>query len=177
MTPLAKRDKLVVFGGAGLLVLLLSLQLVLRPALERASTLRRVVAEKREVLVQMRAKSQEYKQLQAEVSQMRSSISGQGESRKILSTIERLRQAAKLPDDALSMKPTTTAIDKEYEETVVEISLDGTTLAQLVAFLSQLDSSDLAGGIKALDVGRANRDPGALRVTIQLATVARIERM
>ncbi|MBN1507514.1 MAG: type II secretion system protein M [Sedimentisphaerales bacterium] len=176
MRPLAKREKLAVCGGTGFLVLLLTLQWVLRPALERASTLRRVVAEKQEILVQLRAKSQEYKQLEAEVGQLRSSIGRQGESRKIFSMIERLRQAAGLPDDALSMKPTTTAIDKEYEETMVEISLDGVTLAQLVAFLSQLESSGLPGGVKSLDIGHAGRGPGALKATVQLVAVACIGR-
>ena len=164
-------------GGASLLVLLLLVQFAVRPAVERASTLRRVVVEKREILAQLRAKSQEYGQLQAEVGRLRSAISGQEESRKILSTIERVRQAAKLPEDALSMKPTTAAIDKEYQETVVEVVLDNVTLAQLIAFLSQLDSSDLPGGIKALDVGRADRSPGVLRATVQLAAVTRITRI
>lgn len=174
---LAKREKLVVLGGAGLLVLLLAVQFAARPTVERASTLRRVVTEKREILAQLWAKSREYERLQAEVGRLRSAIIGQEESRRILSTIERVRQAAKLPEDALSMKPTTAAIDREYEETVVEVVLDSVTLAQLIAFLSQLDSPDLPGGIKALDVGRADRNPGSLRATIQLATVARIKRM
>jgi type II secretory pathway component PulM len=174
---LVKREKLIVLGGAGLLALLLALQFAVRPFMERTSTLRRVVVEKREVLAQLQAKAQEYERLQADVSQLRSSLGRQEESRKILSTIERLRQAAKLPEDALSMKPTTTAIDKEYQETVIEVVLDSVTLAQLIAFLSQLDSPDLLGGIKALDVGRADRNPEALRATIELATVARVERM
>jgi len=172
---LAKREKLVVLGGAGLLVLLLVLQFAVRPTMERASTLRRVVAEKREVLGQLRAKSREYEGLQTEVGRLRSAISGQEENRSILSAIERVRQAAKLPDNALSMKPTTTAIDKEYQETVVEVVLDNVTLAQLIAFLSQLDSPDLPGGIKALDVGHTDRNPSSLRATIQIATVTRIK--
>jgi len=175
--PLVKREKMVVLGGAGLLGLLLVAQFGVRPTLERASTLRRVVAERREILIQLRAKSQEYKQLQTEVDQLGSAISGQEESRKILSAIERVRQAAKLPEDALSMKPTTTSIDKDYQETVVEVVLDSLTFAQLIDFLSQLDSLGLPGSIKALDVGRADRNPGMLRATIQMAAVARVKRM
>jgi type II secretory pathway component PulM len=171
---LVRREKLVVFGGTSLLVLLALLQFAVRPAVERTSTLRRVVAEKREILTQLQAKSREYAQLQADVGRLLSVIGGQEESRKILSTVDRVRQAAKLPEDSLSMKPTTTAIDKEYQETVVEVVLDNITLAQLVAFLSQLDCSGLPGGIKALDVGRADRNLKTLRATIQLSAVTRI---
>lgn len=173
---LAKREKAVVFGGAGVLALLLVAQFVVRPALEQASTLGRVVAEKREILSQLQAKRQEYEGLQAEVGRLQSAISGQAESGKILSAIERVRQTAKLPEDALSMKPTTVAIDKDYQETVVEVVLDNVTFAQLIAFLSQLNASDLPCGIKALDVSRADRSPGTLRATLQLAAVTRTTR-
>jgi hypothetical protein len=59
---------------------------------------------------------------------------------------------------------------------VVEVVLDNVTFGQLIAFLTQLDSPDLPGGIKALDIERADRSPGTLRATVQLVAVTRIGR-
>ncbi len=174
---LAKREKLVVLGGAGLLVLLLVLQFGVRPTMERASTLQRVVAEKREVLTQLQAKRLEYERLQTEMGHLRTMVAQQQGNRRMLSSIENVRKACGLSENVLSMKPATAAIDDRYGEVTVEVRLESLTLAQLVSFLSQLDSVD-AAGITGLEVRRADRnsarpndDSPLLAATINVATV------
>jgi len=169
---LMKREKAIVACGAGLLAMLVVVQFVVRPARERISTLRRVVADKRDVLAQIQAKGQDYRNLETQVAQLRSMVVPQQESRRILSTLERIREECGLPQQTLSLKPTTAAIDDKYQQTVVEVRLEGVTLAQIVAFLNRLDALVLAGGIRSLEVRRADRDPGLLRATVQLTTVA-----
>jgi len=171
---LTKREKTVVIAGASFLVLLVVLQFIVRPTTERISMLRRVVADKRDVLTDLRAGTSEYQALTEEVERLRSMISRQQESRTMLSAIERIGEASGLSENVLSLKPTTVTMDEEYEETVVEIRLDRITLAQLVEFLGKLESLGRAGGIKALDVRRAERSEGALRAVVQLATVSQI---
>ncbi|MBN2130866.1 MAG: type 4a pilus biogenesis protein PilO [Sedimentisphaerales bacterium] len=171
---LTKREQTVVIAGASFLVLLVILQLIVRPATERISMLRRVVADKRAVLTDLQAGSREYETLTEEVETLRSMISRQQESRTMLSAIERIGEASGLSENVLSLKPTTVTMDEEYEETVVEIRLDRITLAQLVEFLGRLESLGRAGGVKALDVRRAERNEGVLRAVVQLATVSQI---
>ena len=171
---MTKREKTVVIAGASFLVLLIVVQLIVRPTTERISMLRRVVADKRAALTDLRAGSREYQTLTEEVERLRSMISRQQESRTMLSAIERIGEASGLSENVLSLKPTTVTMDEEYEETVVEIRLDRITLAQLVEFLGKLESLGRAGGIKALDVRRAERSEGALRAVVQLATVSQI---
>ena len=171
---LTKREKTVVIAGASFLVLLIVVQLIVRPTTERISMLRRVVADKRAALTDLRTGSREYQTLTEEVERLRSMISRQQESRTMLSAIERIGEASGLSENVLSLKPTTVTMDEEYEETVVEIRLDRITLAQLVEFLGKLESLGRAGGIKALDVRRAERSEGALRAVVQLATVSQI---
>lgn len=168
-----KREKLVIFGGAGILGLLLVLQFVVHPAFVRISTLRRVVEAKHAILADLRGKGLEYQKLQAQVNRLRSMMGPQQEGRRILSSIEKIRQTCGLPENVLSLKPTTTTIDARYQEILVEVRLDGVGFAQLVAFLTQLDSLSLAGGIKALDVQHADRSPGALKAVIQLSAATR----
>ena len=169
---LTKREKTLVVGGILFLAILLGLQFVVRPAMEQVTTLRRVVADKRETLIRLRAMSVEYEKLEGEVSRLRSMIERQDQGPGILTTVERLRETAGLSENALSLKPTTVTMDDGYQETVVEIRLEGITLAQLVRFLSQLESLELAGGIKSLEVRHADRSPGSLRAVVQLATVS-----
>ena len=158
----------------GPLTVVVVLQFIVRPTTERISMLRRVVTDKREALADLQAGSREYRTLTEEVERLRSMISRQQESRTMLSAIERIGEASGLSENVLSLKPTTVTMDEEYEETVVEIRLDRITLAQLVEFLGKLESLGRAGGIKALDVRRAERSEGALRAVVQLATVSQI---
>jgi type II secretory pathway component PulM len=171
-----RREKTVIVAGVGVLAVLAVLQFVVHPTLERISMLRRVIGDKREILAELRAKSLEYKKLDAEVNRLRALIGQQEEGRKILSSIERIRQACGLSENILSLKPTTTVIDTQYQETVVEVRLEGLKYAQLVTFLSQLDSLNLAGGIKTLEVQHADRSPGLLKAVIQLSTIVHVGR-
>jgi len=168
---LMKREKTILVGGAGFLGVLIALQVLVRPARERLATLRRVVADRREVLTQIGMKSREYKDLEAQIAQLRAKVVPQQESRRILSTIERVRQECGLPQDVLSLKPTTIAVGDKYQQTMVDVRLEGVTLAQIVAFLSHLDSVVLAGRMTSLEIRRDEHSPGALRVTVQLAVV------
>jgi len=100
----------------------------------------------------------------------------------MLSSIENVRKACGLPENVLSMKPATVAIDGTYEEVTVEVRLESLTLAQLVSFLSQLDAVD-AAGITALEVRRADRnsvrandDSPLLAATINVATITYAQR-
>jgi type II secretory pathway component PulM len=166
-----KREKTVILGGVGILGLLLVLQFVVHPAFTRISMLRRIVKDKHEILTDLRGKSRGYKKLEAEVNQLRSLIGQQQEGRRILSSIERIRQTCGLSENMLSLKPTTTTIDTRYQETVVEVRLDGVGFAQLVTFLTQLDALNLAGGIKALEVQHADRNLGSLKAVVQVSAV------
>lgn len=171
---LTRREKTFVVGGISFLAALLVLQFVMRPAMERMSTLRRVVAAKRQTLAELRAKSFEYRQLKTEVDRLRYVIEQQDQGPRILSAVERIRQTSGLSDNVLSLKPITVAMDEQYQETVVEIRLESVTMAQLVQFLSELESVEFAGGIKSLEVRHADRDRGGLRVIVQVAAVSRV---
>jgi len=172
---LRRRDKVVVLGGIGGLALLMVIQFGVRPALGQISTLRRVVRDKHEILAQMQAKTLEYRMLQAEVGRLGSTIAGQQEGRRILSTVEGIRKASGLPDNVLSLKPSTAPINAEYQQTIVEIRMEGVTLAQLITFLAQLDSLNLVGGVRSLDIRTAERSAGLLRAVIQLTTLMSVD--
>jgi type II secretory pathway component PulM len=171
---LTKREKTFVIGGIGLLVVLLMLQLVLRPAMERMSTLRRVVATKRQTLAELRGKSLEYRKLKTEVDTLRQAIEKQEGGPQVLSTVERIRQTCDLSDNVSSLKPTTVAIDDQYQETVVEIQLERITMKKLVRFLSELESVEVSGGIRSLEIRRTDRAEGGLRVIVKIAAVSRV---
>lgn len=170
---LTRREKTVVFGGLSVLVVLLAVQFLVRPALDRMSTLRRIIASKQQELAELNAKSFNYKQIEIEVRKLRFTVDQQDQGPSILAAVEYVRQASGLSDNILSLRPISVALDERYQETVVEIQLQGVTMAQLVQLLSRLESVDFPGGIKSLDIRRAQQDSDGLRVNVQVAAVSR----
>lgn len=172
---LTQREKQFAIGGAVFLGLIIVFQILVRPALHRVRTLKRVVAEKQETLGELRAKSQEYNALRSQIEHIRLTIESQQKGRQMLSFIERVQKDCGLMQKVVYMTPTTTAISDIYEKTNVEVKFKDVTLDQLIQFLLKIESSQLLVGISSLDIKRGIQNPVLLDAVIQMANLSTIE--
>lgn len=173
---LTRREKQIMVAGVFFLGLAIVFQIFVRPAIGRVKTLKRVLIEKRQLLDDLRTKSQEYNSISSELEEIRQEIGKQQVDRQILSFIERIQKDCGLMQNVVYMKPTTMAISNIYEETTIEIKLQGITLNQLIQFLSKIESSELLVGIKLLDIRRGVRNINLLDTVIKIASLSTIER-
>lgn len=174
---LTKREKKIISAGAVLLGLFVAFQVFVRPAIGRVRTLRRVLTDKRQVLAELRAKSEEYNVISRELEKVRLEIQRQPEERKILSFVERIQKDCGLMQKVVYMKPSTMVVNDVYEETTIEIKLQSITLDQLIQFLLKIESSELTIGIRTLDIKRGVRDSNLLDTIIQLVSLSPIGRI
>ena len=172
---LTRRERQSIIAATVLLALVVAFQVLVRPALGRVRTLRRIVAEQRDMLSKVQAKRAEYQALRAQLDKIRQTISQQQQNRQILSHIERLQKDAGLIQKVVYMKPTTTAISDMYEETNVEVKFAGVTLDQIIQFLLKVQSSDPPAGVKTLEIRRGLQNPELLDAVIQLVNLSTIE--
>lgn len=172
---LTQREKQIIAAGAVLLVLIVAFQIFVRPAIRRMRTLRRVLSDKRQVLGELLAKSQEYNAISRELEKIRLEMGRQPEERKILSSVERIQKDCGLMQKVVYMKPSTMTVNDVYEETTIEIKLQSITLDQLTQFLLKIESSELTIGIRTLEIKRGLRDSGLLDTTIQLVSLSSIK--
>lgn len=174
---LTQREKQIMAAGAVLLVLIVAFQIFVRPAIRRMRTLRRVLSDKRQVLSELLAKSQEYNAISRELEKIRLEIRRQPEGRKILSFVERIQKDCGLMQKVVYMKPSTMAVNDVYEETTIEIKLQSITLDQLIQFLLKIESSELTIGIRTLDIKRGVRDSNLLDTIVKLVSLSPIGRI
>ncbi len=174
---LTQREKQIMAAGAVLLVLIVAFQIFVRPAIRRMRTLRRVLSDKRQVLGELLAKSQEYNAISRELEKIRLEMGRQPEERKILSSVERIQKDCGLMQKVVYMKPSTMTVNDVYEETTIEIKLQSITLDQLTQFLLKIESSELTIGIRALDIKRGVRDSSLLDTIVQLVSLSPIGRV
>jgi len=171
---LTQREKQIMAAGAVLLVLIVAFQIFVRPAIRRVRTLRRVLSDKRQVLGELLAKSQEYNAISRELEKIRLEMGRQPEERKILSFVERIQKDCGLMQKVVYMKPSTMTVNDVYEETTIEIKLQSITLDQLTQFLLKIESSELTIGIRTLDIKRGVRDSSLLDTIVQLVSLSPI---
>lgn len=173
---LTQREKQIMAAGAVLLVLIVAFQIFVRPAIRRMRTLRRVLSDKRQVLGELLAKSQEYNAISRELEKIRLEMGRQPEERKILSFVERIQKDCGLMQKVVYMKPSTMTVNDVYEETTIEIKLQSITLDQLTQFLLKIESSELTIGIRTLDIKHGVRDSLLLDTIVKLVSLSPIGR-
>ncbi|MFC1604215.1 hypothetical protein ACFL5F_04225 [Planctomycetota bacterium] len=172
---LTQREKQFAIGGIAFLGIFAAFQVFVRPALSRVRTLKRVVAEKQEVLSQLSAKSNDYNAIRGQLEQIRLAARQQQRGGQMLSFIERVQRDSGLLQKVVYMTPTTTAIGDMYEKTNVEVKFGAVTLDQIIQFLLKMESSELLVGIRSVDIKRAVQNPALLDVVIQVASVSTVE--
>ena len=149
-------------------------QVFARPAISRVGTLTRVVSDKRQLLSELRAKSEQYKTISRKLEKIRLEMGRQPEERKILSFVERIQKESGLMKKVVYMKPSTMVVNDVYEQITIEIKLQSITLDQLIRFLLKIESSELTLGIRSLEIKRGVRESGLLDTTIQLVSLSNI---
>ena len=158
-------------------MLLVVFQIFVRPAIGRVRTLRRVISEKRQVLSELLAKSQEYNIVSSELEKIRSEMEQRPEERKILSFIEGIQKECGLMQKVVYMKPSANIVNDVYEETTIEIKFQNITWDELIQFLFKIESSELTLGIKTLNIKRGVRDSNLLDTIVQLVSLSPIGRV
>ena len=172
---LTQREKHFIIVGMVLLGLIVAFQLLVKPALSRARTLRRVVAEKRQGLIELQAKSSEYSALRRQLDQICRKMENQEKDWQILSFVEGVQKDCDLMSNVVYVKPTRTPVSDQYEQTQVEVKFDDVTLVQLIQFLAKIESSDSLVSIRELDIKRRIQNPGTLDAVVRVATLSAID--
>jgi hypothetical protein len=172
---LTQREKQFLAAGAVLFGLIVIFQVFARSAISRVRTLKRVVSDKRKVLDELRAKSEQYKTISRELEKVRLEMGHRPEERKILSFVERIQKDTGLMQKVVYMKPSTMIVNDIYERITIEIKLQSITLDQLIQFLLKIESSELTIGFKRLDIKRGVLYSNLLDTTVQLVSLSSIK--
>ena len=173
---LTRREKVLIIGAAALIGIFAAFQILVKPAIHRVETLKRVLDEKKETLRELRAKSEEYIALREELSGIRTKVASQRKDFGILSFLERAGKESGLAQSVAYMKPTNSPINDSYVETKVEIKLENVSLEQITQFLLRIQSSEALLGVGALRMRKAAKVPELLDAVVEISTLGVAEK-
>jgi type II secretory pathway component PulM len=146
---LSTNERVLVSVAGGLLAVALlwfAVAIPLLSAADRAST-RAETAE--EELDRVRALRARFDEVNGRLGAVEARIQS-GPTGEIFTTLESMASQSAVKID--SMEPRTAAASDEYRETKVQVALKGVTLAQVVGFLSKIDSAAQMLSIKSLRI-------------------------
>ena len=164
---LSRNERLLVSLAGGLLALTLVWLVLVMPLLGSARQLAASAEAAEQQVEAVRALRTRFDEVNGRLQSVEEHIRG-GPSGEIFTSLEQMASQSAVRID--SMEPRTSPASEEYRETKVQVSLKGVTLAQLVAFLSNLDDAPQMLSVKSLRIRTRADKPELLDVTFTVSS-------
>jgi general secretion pathway protein M len=172
LKKLNKREKYIVYGAVGLIVILIIMQLIVTPFFERKERMKRNLQAKITMLGEMRQWQSEYQALKKNTQISESRFARRQKGFTLFSFLDNLAGTAGIKDRISYMKPSKTAQkDSNYKISRVEMKLDAITLNQLITYMHGIETSENMVDIKKLSITKRDKKQDFITVVMQVETV------
>lgn len=164
---LAPRERWLVLGAGGMVVLSLLVFGVINPLITAGSQAELRVSTAEEQLVAVDQLRRRYDDVNTRLGRVEKRILD-GPKGEIFTTLEKLARDSTVKVD--SMEPRTSPASESYSETKVQVVLKGVTLAQLVNYLHRIETDAQVLSVKSLRIRTRQDRPEKLDVTFTVST-------
>jgi len=167
---LEKREKRVVMAGAIFIVCFALFHFTVSPLLQARQQTQKALIQKKEDIKKIRQLQEEYRHRQNQAVNIQNRLQKRSPSFTLFSFIEERATKAKVKQQINSMTPSTSEGDGPLQESRVDLKLEKISLAQLVDFLQQVESTDDVVAIKRISIQENSKEEGLLDVVMQIIT-------
>jgi general secretion pathway protein M len=172
LSKLSRREKIIVGGGSGLLVLFLLIQVVIVPVFERHTRMQRAVQSKTQILADMQRLKSEYEGLSSRAKQSEARFTRRDKGFTLFSFLDQLAGQARVKERVSYMRPSKTEQkNSPLKLSRVEMKLEAVTLEQLTAFLHGVETSKNMVTVSKLSITRRDQKEGLLDAILQVDTL------
>jgi general secretion pathway protein M len=166
-TRLAPRERALVAGAGGLLLVAIVWFGVAAPLMSAASTVGQRVSAAEQQLAVMRRMRQDFDEVNGRLAAVEARIQ-KGPRGNLRTTLETLARDSAVKIE--SMEPQASPANNRYRETKVELSLKAVTLPQAVRYLHAIENTDQVLSVKALRMRPRADQPQLLDVTCTVSS-------
>lgn len=173
MITLNKRERNIVSICAGLVFVALIHWLVVSPTLRKRSDLDSSIDRARKQLQELKVLEHEYNQILQESKKIKKRMDGQSRGSALsVSSLEQIATKLSIEKNLTSMKPSRHTLDSNLAEDMVEVRLEGISLANLVAYIYEIEKSGPAIAISNIRIQPESRLEGGLNVSMLATAIA-----
>ncbi|MCS6896785.1 MAG: type II secretion system protein M [Nitrospira sp.] len=171
---LSRRERIIVLAGGIIVGLSLLFALIVDPLLESYDRLVRQEARKRKDLQELTLLAQEYGAKQDRLAQVERRLPDAGGHFSLLAFMEEAAGTANVRNHIAGMQPQVQTLPIGYEETAVDLRLEGVYLPQLLDLLVAIEQAPYDLQVRHLKIRPKFDDPARLEVTIRVLSYAKL---
>ena len=168
---LDSRERLVLAGGAILVLCVVVYQFLVSPYLVAHDRLEKSLVRKRAELAELKLLSAEYASLRAEEGGVRQMLLQREKGFTLFAFLDRQADRTGVKEKIKYMKPSFVRGESGLNESVVEMGFEGVTLDKLTEFLQLTESEESVVSVRRLSIQASSREEGVLDVVLQIVTL------
>jgi general secretion pathway protein M len=169
----APRERWLLIGGGLALSAALLFALVIDPLLDRHDRAERQWHRKQRDLTELAAVAGEYAAKRARLTSLEARMPTQDGNFSVLALLEEAINVAQVRDHIVSMQPQTPQLIQGYEETAVDLHVDGVELPQLLNLLTLIEQAPYDVQVRHLKIRTKFDNPHHLDATLRVLSYAK----
>jgi len=171
---LAPRERVIVAIGGVVVIASLLFLVVVDPLLMKIDKLDRQVVRTSKERAELAGLAADYASKQARLNKLEQRIPQASGSFSLLAFMEEAATSVQIRDRIVGMQPQTPITTLGYQETAVDLRLDGIQLPQLLALLVALEQAPYDVQVHHLQIKPKYDNPVNLDATLRIVTYAKI---
>ncbi|HEX4968315.1 MAG TPA: type II secretion system protein GspM [Nitrospiraceae bacterium] len=168
------RERIIVSVGGAMVAAALVFLLIVDPLLASIDKLDRQAKRKAKDSQELALVSQEYLLKQSRIAKLEQRMPSPPAQFSLLAFMEEATTTAQIRDRIVGMQPQAPSTVQGYQETSVDLRLDGVTLPQLLALLVAIEQAPYDVQVRHLQMKPKYDNPVNLDATLKIVTYAKV---
>ena len=168
------RERIIVAAGGALASAALVFLLIVDPLMATIDKLDRQARRKAKDSQELALVAQDYLLKQARMAKLEARMPSPPAQFSLLAFMEEATTTAQIRDRIAGMQPQAPLVVQGYQETAVDLRLDGVTLPQLLALLATIEQAPYEVQVRHLQMKPKYDNPINLDATLKIVTYAKV---
>lgn len=168
------RERIIVAAGGALAAAALVFLLIVDPLMATIDKLDRQARRKAKDSQELALVAQDYLLKQARMAKLEARMPSPPAQFSLLAFMEEATTTAQIRDRIAGMQPQAPIVVQGYQETAVDLRLDGVTLPQLLALLATIAQAPYEVQVRHLQMKPKYDNPINLDATLKIVTYAKV---
>ena len=170
----SQRERMIVAAGGAIVTAALVFLLIIDPLMETIDKLDRQARRKAKDSQELALVAQEYMVKQARIATLEEHMPVPPAQFSLLAFMEEATTTAQIRDRIVGMQPQAPVVVQGYQETSVDLRIDGVTLPQLLALLVAIEQAPYDVRVHHLQMKPRYDNPVNLDATLRIVTYAKV---
>jgi general secretion pathway protein M len=170
----SQRERLIVSAGGAMVAAVLVFLLIIDPLMATIDKLDRQARRKTKDSQELALVAQEYVIKQARIAKLEQRMPTPPAQFSLLAFMEEATTTAQIRDRIVGMQPQAPTVVQGYQETAVDLRLDGISLPQLLALLVAIEQAPYDVQVHHLQMKPKYDNPVNLDATLRIVTYAKV---